>query len=267
LNGRLIMWCRRNGLASHSDAATASTPQLQTQLFKLQQQLEQVSQQLMLANQRADDGDAVSCALRKDVQRLQLQLQQHVMDATTAAERAAATAASIAAADNVTAQLRCDALVAQAREAALQHRCDAASQRVKSCEQDLKRLSEEHVSLHREIEVLKEQAQEFTRIGNESSRKQQQQILKLMEELEEERSHASKLAAATSALATTSTADAESLKEKLRAATSSVHSAQETITQLQMAALAHDRQLHANVGLQKEMQQQVRYSVRILLLI
>jgi hypothetical protein len=230
---------------------------LQTQLFKLQLQLEQASQQLMVSNQRADDGDAVSDALRKDVHRLQQQLRQRDVDAVSAAERAAAAAAAITAADNVAAQLRCDALVAQAREDALQQRCDAASQKVKAMEQDLKRQSDEHVQLQREMEVLKEASQDHTRIGNESSRKLQHQVMKLTEELEAERLRASKLAAAASALTTSSTADAELLKEQLRAATSSANSAQEVIAQLHAVALVHDQQLHAKAALQKEMLQQV----------
>ena len=130
----------------------ANHPQLQAQVLKLQQQLEQVSQQLFASKQRADDGDAVSDALRKDVTRLQQQLRHRDTDAAAASQRDAAAAAAISAADNGATQLRCDALVAQAREDVLNERLHAASERIKAYEHDAKLLSDENKLLQKEIE-------------------------------------------------------------------------------------------------------------------
>ena len=244
-----------NGLTQ--DTGDSNHPQLQVQLLKLQQQLEQVSQQLFASKQRADDGDAVSDALRKDVIRLQQQLRHRDIDVATASERDAAAAAAILAADNVATQLRCDALVAQAREDVLNERLHAASQRIKACEHDAKLLSDENKLLQQEIEDMKAATEEQNRAGKLSLRKHHEQISKLSDELQAERLRAGKLDATVSCMAASSTADGEALREQLSAANISLISNQSTIAQLQVAALAHDRQLQAATDLQAEMQQQV----------
>jgi len=116
----------------------ASSPQLQTEVLKLQQQLDHLSQQLSISNQRANDCNTVSDALRQDILRLQQQLQQRDTDATAAVERAAAAAAATVCCRQCGRELPCDMVVAQAREDALKPRVEATSQRLKTCEQDLK---------------------------------------------------------------------------------------------------------------------------------
>ena len=254
-HSRLCCYC--NHPAPQSTAVIASSPQLQTEVLKLQQQLDHLSQQLLISNQRANDCNTVSDALRQDILRLQQQLQQRDTDATAAVERAAAAAASIFAADNVAAQLRCDMVVAQAREDALKQRSEATSQRLKACEQDLNMLSHSKYLLQQEIEVLNSTHAEQRRVGNESFLELQEKNLKLFEELEAERLRAAKLATSLSTMSVSSTADADSLKEQLCAAKISAISNQDTITRLQSAALVYEQQLHSSAVLQQEMQLQV----------
>ena len=242
---------------TQSNACNTSSPQLQTQVFKLQQQLDKVSQQLLASNQRVNDGDAISDALRQDVVRLQQQLRHRDIDSATASERDAAAATAILAAENVAAQLRCDALVAQAREDALKQKVDAASQRAKAHEQDVKLLSDEKKSLQHELQDKKAACEEQNRFCKVTLRKHQDQFSKLVEELDAERLRTSKHDAAMLSMAASSTADTESLKQQLCAAKSSVMLNHCTLAQLQAAALAHDRQLQAAADMQTAAQKQV----------
>jgi hypothetical protein len=235
----------------------SSSPHLQNQVLKLQQQLDHLSQQLLISNQRADDGNTVSDALRQDVLRLQHQLQQRDTDATAAIESAAAAAAALSAADKLAAQLRCDMVVAQAREDALKQRSEASSQRLKACEQNVHTLSHSNHLLQQEIEVLKEEHEKQSRVGNESLLELREQNLILVEELEAERLRAVKLEAAFSDMSDFMTADTDSLKEQVRAAKSLGISNEDTIARLQSAALVHERQLHSSAVLQTQMQLQV----------
>lgn len=226
-------------------------------MLNLQQQLELVSQQLSVSNQLASDNDIVSDALRKDVLRLQQQLRHRDVDAVAAAERDAAAAAAVLASENEVAQLRSDALVAQAREDTLKQRADAVTQRMKVCEHDVKLLSDEKQMIQQELQELKAAGAELNRFNKELSRKHQEQISKLVEELEIERLRASKLDAFLTSMAASSTVEADSLKQQLCAANVSLVSNQNKILQLETAVVDHNRQLQAAVDSRAELQRQV----------
>jgi hypothetical protein len=226
-------------------------------VLQLQQQFQDASQQLSLAKQRAKDGDALAEALRDDITRLQDQLRQRDADAISTAGRAAAAAAAAVAADAAAAQLRCDLLVADAREDALKQRVDTANQRMKACEKDLNAMSVKNASLLLEIENLKAANEEQSRAEKECSERHQVHILKLQEEIENERSRGSKLAAVVSTVTATSTTDLECLKKELSAARSSAISDQEQISQLRASALVLDKKMRDSADLQARLQQEV----------
>ena len=211
----------------------------------------------MLAKQRASDGDVSSDALRKDIARLQQQIYQRDADASSTTERAAAAAAASAAADTAVAQLRCDALVAQAREEALQHRAEASTQRLKTCEQDLKVFIDKNALLLQQVEAVKAAHEEQIRAGKEAARKHKEHILKLEEELEAERSRGAKLATVVSSVTSASSKDAEALQKELEAARCSANSNRDQVAELTLAAVAHGKQMRASLDLQAQLQQQV----------
>jgi hypothetical protein len=211
----------------------------------------------VLAKQRASDGDISSDALRKDIARLQQQIYQRDTDASSTTERAATAAAAAAAADNAIAQLRCDALVAQAREEALLHRADAAAQRLKTCEQDLKVFIDKNASLLQEVAVVKAAHEEQIRVGQEVARKHKEHVLKLEEELEAEHSRGAKLATVVSSFTSASSKDAEAIQKELEAARCSAISNRDQVAELTLAAVAHGKQMRASVDLQAQLQQQV----------
>jgi chromosome segregation ATPase len=249
-------------IALQSAAAGSCSVKLEAQVLQLQQQLEQASHQLFLAKQRASDCDAFSDALRKDVARLQDQLQQCNANANSAADRAAAAAAAAAASDAAAAQLRCDAQVAQAREDALAQRAEAAAQRVKSCEKEIKVLSDKNALMLREIEILNAAKEQQNHLTNESSRRHQERIAQLEQQIDAERSRSSKLAGVVSAVTASSSTDLDHLKLELASARSSAISNQDIILQLQAAALVRDQKMRDAEDSQSQLKKQVIAELR-----